>query len=77
MNEIKVPPRQENSDPVDSQPGKNKSIVFEYTGNQNLKLKGVNSGKIYYFRFQGEKIKVDSEDSFALMAERNLKIHSY
>lgn len=50
--------------------------LFEYTGNHSLTIKGVVSGKIYHFKFNGDKIKVDYNDSFALMAERDLKVLS-
>ena len=48
--------------------------IFEYTGNYPLTIKGVTSGKLYKFRFNGEKIKVDYLDSLAMMAERDLVI---
>ena len=48
--------------------------VFEYTGDGSLKLKGISSGTVYNFRFTGQKIEVDYHDSFAMMAERDLKI---
>jgi hypothetical protein len=50
-----------------------KSIIFEYTGQQRLQLKGISTGNIYYFR-QGEKVEVNYFDSFSMMAERELKI---
>lgn len=48
--------------------------IFEYTGNYPLTIKGAISGKLYKFRFKGEKIKVDYFDSLAIMAERDLVI---
>ena len=51
-----------------------KPRIFEYTGDGTLKLVGISSGAVYYFRFKGQKIEVDYYDSFALMAERDLKI---
>jgi hypothetical protein len=48
--------------------------VFEYTGNNSFSIIGAASGNSYKFNFKGEKIKVDYFDSFALMAERDLKI---
>jgi hypothetical protein len=48
--------------------------VFEYTGNYSLIMKGVASGKSYNFKSKGDKIKVDFNDSFAMMAERDLKV---
>jgi len=53
-----------------------KPRIFEYTGSENLTLKGISSGAVYRFRFPGEKLEVDYYDSFALMAERDLKIDS-
>lgn len=48
--------------------------VFEYTGNHSLTISGAASRKIYNFKFKGHKIKVDFNDSFSMMAERDLKI---
>jgi 1,4-alpha-glucan branching enzyme len=48
--------------------------VFEYTGNYSLTVIGVTSGKSYHFKFKGNKIIVAYNDSFAMMAERDLKI---
>jgi hypothetical protein len=50
--------------------------VFEYTGNGNLILKGISSGTVYHFRCKGVKLEVNYFDSFAMMAERDLKIAS-
>jgi hypothetical protein len=47
--------------------------VFEYTGNYSLTIYGATSGKPYNFKFKGDKLTVDHYDSFALMAERDLK----
>lgn len=76
LHEMKVLPRHEIPESVDLQPVKeHKSIVFEYTGNRSIRLKGVNSGKVYHFKFRGDKIEVEREDSFTMMAERDLKLH--
>ncbi|MBS1523380.1 MAG: hypothetical protein JST50_20435 [Bacteroidetes bacterium] len=48
--------------------------VFEYTGNSSLAITGAASGKSYSFKFKGDKIKVGYNDSFAMMAERDLRI---
>lgn len=48
--------------------------VFEYTGKFPVTIRGVTSGKLYTFRFKGEKIKVDYLDSLAIMAEKDLVI---
>jgi hypothetical protein len=58
------------SSSIADKPGK----VFEYTGNYSLTINGVASGKSYYFKFKGDKIIVDYYDSFAMMAERDLKV---
>lgn len=50
--------------------------IFEYTGNENLILRGISSGIVYHFRFKGEKLEVNYYDSFAMRAERDLKIGS-
>jgi len=47
--------------------------VFEYTGNTSFTVRGPISGKQYYFRTKGDKVTVDFMDSFAIMAERDLK----
>jgi hypothetical protein len=48
--------------------------VFEYTGDDHLILRGIGSGAVYHFRFKGEKLAVNFDDSFAMMGERDLKI---
>jgi hypothetical protein len=52
------------------------SKVFEYIGNDSLILRGISSGANYHFRFRGERLEVNHFDSFAMMAERELKIAS-
>jgi len=52
----------------------NRDKIFEYTGNYSLRITGLVSGNSYTFRFKGEKLKVKYIDSFALLAERDLKI---
>ena len=47
--------------------------IFEYTGMRSLSIKGSISGKLYNFKFRGDKLEVDYDDSWALMAERDLK----
>ncbi|HSK73622.1 MAG TPA: hypothetical protein VK892_18135 [Pyrinomonadaceae bacterium] len=51
-----------------------KPRIFEYTGDEHLILRGISSGAAYHFRFKGEKLEVNYYDSFAMMAERDLKI---
>ena len=61
----------------DSQPETEKHPkVFEYTGDGKLTLRGISTGALYYFRFKGERLEVNYYDSFAMMAERDLKIAS-
>ena len=48
--------------------------VFEYTGNNSLTLRGPISGKQYHFSSQGDKVTIDFMDSFAIMAERDLRV---
>jgi hypothetical protein len=50
--------------------------VFEYIGNGKLSLRGTSTGALYYFRFPGERLEVNYYDSFAMMAERDLKTAS-
>lgn len=52
----------------------NRDKIFEYTGNYSLRITGLVSGNSYTFRFKGEKLKIKYIDSFALMAERDLRI---
>jgi hypothetical protein len=75
--ELKNSPRVEAEDSNVFQPETEKEPrVFEYTGNDNLILRGISSGAVYHFRFKGEKLEVNYYDSFAMMAERDLKIAS-
>ena len=75
--ELKNSSRVEAEDSNNFQPETQKTPrVFEYTGNDNLILRGISSGAVYHFRFKGEKLEVNYYDSFALMAERDLKIAS-
>lgn len=50
--------------------------VFEYTGNTSLTVRGIMSGRQYYFRTKGDKVTIDFMDSFAIMAERDLRVVS-
>lgn len=73
--ELKNSSRYEAEDSVDFQSETEKKLrFFEYTGNENLILKGISTGTVYHFRFKGEKLEVNYYDSFAMMAERDLKI---
>jgi len=46
---------------------------FEFTGNHSLKITGIATGKVYHFRFTGDRQMIDYHDSFAMMAEKELK----
>jgi len=50
--------------------------VFVYYGKHSISIKGTITGNIYCFRFSGDKIEVPYEDSFAMMAEPKLKVHT-
>ncbi|MEP6900216.1 MAG: hypothetical protein ABJA66_00620 [Actinomycetota bacterium] len=77
QQELKNLSRAEPEDFNDFQPEtEKKARVFEYTGAENLILKGISSGILYHFRFKGEKLEVNHYDSFAMMAERDLKMAS-
>ena len=49
--------------PVENQPR-----VFEYTGLSSRMIVGT-FGKSYFFRFKGDRLEVDYQDSFAMLAE--------
>ena len=48
--------------------------VFEYTGGQSLTLRGAVSGRTYVFTHPGECVEVAWEDSFAMLAERDVRM---
>jgi hypothetical protein len=48
--------------------------VFEYIGLVSFSVKGISSSTVYRFKFPGDKLEVEYEDSFALMAENELKL---
>ena len=73
--QLKNSSRDEAENSIDFEPQtEKKSRIFEYTGSGTLSLRGISSGAVYNFRFKGEKLEVDYYDSFAMMAERDLKI---
>ncbi len=75
MNEAKSSIRPEETEETSNMNNAEKpDRLFEYTGNNSLIIKGVTSGKTYHFRSSGDKILIDHDDSFALMAERDLRI---
>ncbi|MCU0918160.1 MAG: hypothetical protein MUC88_26890, partial [Planctomycetes bacterium] len=47
---------------------------FEYTGYRSLTVIGVASGQPYHFRHKGDRLTVQYHDSFAMMAERDLRL---
>ena len=63
-----------NNDPA-PEPGKEERI-FEYTGNRAMHINGAVSGRDYFFRFPGDKVTVDHMDSYAMMAELDLRLVS-
>jgi hypothetical protein len=46
--------------------------IFEYTGRHALKLFGAISGRPDHFTYTGERVEVVHEDSFAMMAEKDV-----
>ena len=50
--------------------------TFEYLGNDSLILRGISTGTSYHFRSKGQRIEVNYFDSFAMMAEPELKLAS-
>lgn len=75
MNEVKTSAHKGTNDNESETTIADKSgRMFEYTGNYSLKITGLSSGKSYQFRFKGDKLLIDYADSFALMAERDLKV---
>jgi hypothetical protein len=47
--------------------------TFEYVGDYARTIYGAASGRAYEFRFKGDRVSVSYYDSFAMMAERDLK----
>ncbi len=75
MNEARYSGRQEENKIILNTKNVDKpDKLFEYIGDYSLAIKGMSSGKTYHFRHKGDKIKVDHNDSFALMAERDLRV---
>ena len=52
-------------------------VVFEYTGSARLQIQGTDTGKTYYFKTKGDKQEVSYTDSFAMMAESDLRISKF
>jgi hypothetical protein len=51
-----------------------KPLLFECVASAPLTLKGVHSGNLYRFRFPGDRVTVPYEDTFAMMAERGVRV---
>ena len=49
------------------------NMVFEYIGQDPLSIRGSVTGVIYHFRFQGERVEVAYQDTYAMMAEWDLR----
>ena len=47
--------------------------VFEYLGRSSLTVAGASTRRLYHFAFPGHKLEIAYEDSFAIMAEGELK----
>jgi hypothetical protein len=48
-------------------------VIFKYTGERSLKLKGLQTGRVYHFRCPGDTQEVAGLDAFSFMAEHHLK----
>lgn len=47
--------------------------VFEYVGYSSLMVAGVTTRRLYHFAFPGQNLEIAYKDSFAVMAEGDLK----
>lgn len=57
-----------------SAPAARPPSVFIYTGNSELTLRGAASGAIYRFDHPGATLEISYEDSFAMRAERDVRL---
>lgn len=57
-----------------SETGGRPARIFEYSGTGALTVRGAVSGAVYRFDRRGARVEVQYEDSFALMAEPELKL---
>jgi hypothetical protein len=74
LNEVKNAASPDRIDAVQEHQGNDRQPgLFEYTGMRSLTVRGVHSGILYRFNFPGEKVEILYEDTFALMAEPDLK----
>jgi len=47
--------------------------IFEYTGNDTVTLRGAASGRTYRFAGRGDCVEVAYEDTFAMLAEQEVR----
>jgi hypothetical protein len=47
--------------------------VFEYLGRSSLVVTGASSRRLYHFAYPGHRLEIEYGDSFAIMAEGELK----
>jgi hypothetical protein len=47
--------------------------LFEYVGRTSLAVTGASTRRLYPFAFPGDRLEIAYEDSFAIMAESDLK----
>ncbi len=52
---------------------RNEPKIFEYVGPASLALIGASTRSVYHFDFPGHRLEIAYEDSFAIMAEAELK----
>jgi hypothetical protein len=57
---------------LNTQPAPRSPRIFEYLGNQTMVLRGVVTGTTYHFSHSGDCLEVLHEDSFAMLAEREI-----
>lgn len=65
--------REDHERPVETVARERTAKTFEYIGSGSLTVRGVVSGRTYRFTFPGERIEVAYDDSFAMMAERDVR----
>jgi hypothetical protein len=75
LNELKSPNLPETSgNSLENEIADKPDKTFEFTGKGSMKIQGIATGNLYHFKFFGDKQTVDYSDSFAMMAERYLKV---
>ena len=73
MRRPAVPPAAGAATPEPARPAR-APRVFEYTGGPSLTVRGVVSGRTYSFPHSGACVEIIYEDSFAMLAERDLRM---